>query len=213
MKKKWLFIFVTIFYSLFAEEQIARMHYNGGGDWYNDPDTIPNFCEFINKNLSANLLLQEAVVTPSSSDIFQYPFIFITGHGKIKFNENERKNILDYLDRGGFIYVDDDYGLDESFRLELKQLFPDKKLVEIPKSHELFSAYYKFPNGTPKIHKHDDKRPQSLGIFDDNGRLMILYTYESNISDGWSNAHEDSPEIRQKAFEFGANIYYYQFLK
>jgi hypothetical protein len=213
MKKKWLLILITLFYSLFAGEQIARLHYNGGGDWYNDPDAIPNFCNFLNNNLSANLLLQEAVVTPSSSDIFQYPFIFVTGHGDIKFNEKERKNILDYLSRGGFIYVDDDYGLDKSFRLEMKQLFPDKGLVEIPKSHEIFSAFYKFPEGTPKIHKHDDKRPQSLGIFDNNGRLMLLYTYESNISDGWSNAHDDSPEIRQKAFEFGANIYYYQFIK
>ena len=211
---KYLLLFITLccICTLSANDQIARLHYGGGGDWYNDPDTIPNLCNFLNNNLSTNLKVQEATITPGSEDIFHYPIIFATGHGKLSFSEQERENLLNYFQRGGFLYVDDDYGLDPSFRFEIKQLFPQYDLVELPKSHPMFSAFYKFPNGIPKIHKHDDKRPQAMGIFDQQGRMLVLYTYETNISDGWSDAHDDSAETRQKAFEFGANIYYYQFI-
>lgn len=212
MKSKLLIIIVLIFSALPAlesEHQIARLHYKGGGDWYNDQDTIPNIVEYLNMTLNTNFSKIQAIVSPDDSKLFDYPFIFMTGHGTVNFNSKEAENIRTYLDRGGFLYVDDDYGLNKTFQHEIKKIFPEKDLVELPASHELFHCYFDFPNGLPKIHKHDDKRPQAFGIFDDSGRLMILYTYESNISDGWSNVHDDPENIKEQALQFGANMFYY----
>lgn len=191
------------------EHQIARLHYKGGGDWYNDQDIIPNIVTFLNSSLQTNFSIIEATVTPDDQKLFDYPFIFMTGHGTIHLNQTEADNIRTYLDRGGFLYVDDDYGLDNSFQNEIKKVFPQKEMIELPASHEIFHCFYDFPEGLPKIHKHDDKRPQAFGIFDDNGRLLLLYTYESNISDGWSNVHEDPENIKELAFKFGVNLFYY----
>ena len=195
--------------SAYEKPALARLHYSGGGDWYNDQDIIPNIAEFLNETLNTDFALIEESVKPSESKLFDYPFIFATGHGNISFNEKEASNLRNYMDRGGFLLVDDDYGLDKSFRKEVKKIFPEKNLVELPASHPLFHCYFDFPNGIPKTHKHDDKRPQAFAIFDKIGRLQMLYLYESNITDGWSEAHDDPPKIRQEALKMGANIIYY----
>lgn len=212
MKKLLLIIIILVFSVLPAleeEHQIARLHYSGGGDWYNDQDTIPNIVEYLNSTLNTNFSKIQAIVSPDDPKLFEFPFIFMTGHGTVNFNNKEAENIRTYLERGGFLYVDDDYGLHKSFQHEIQKIFPEKDMVELPVSHLLFHCYFDFPSGLPKIHKHDDKRPQAFGIFDENGRLMLLYTYESNISDGWSNVHDDPENIKEQAFRFGANMFYY----
>ena len=211
--KKILILIIALFFgflnSLESEHQIARLHYNGGGDWYNDQDTIPNITEYLNSTLNTNFSTIQAIVNPGDPKLFEYPFIFMTGHGTVNFNNKEAENIRTYLDRGGFLYVDDDYGLNKSFQHEIKKIFPEKDLVELPANHEIFHCYFEFSNGLPKIHKHEDERPQAFGIFDEDGRLMLLYTYESNISDGWSNVHDNPENLKEQAFQFGANLFYY----
>jgi len=192
-----------------GEHQIARLHYKGGGDWYNDQDIIPNISKFLNKTINTNFSEIQAIVTADDPKLFDFPFIFMTGHGTINFSEKDAESLRTYLERGGFLYVDDDYGLNKSFQSQFKKIFPEKDFVELPNNHEIFHCYFNFPNGLPKIHKHDNKRPQAFGIFDDNGRLMMLYTYESNITDGWSNVHNDPDNLRELAFQFGANLFYY----
>jgi hypothetical protein len=210
---RFILVLLVISSFLYGMErpQIARLHYSGGGDWYNDTDTIGNIAKYLNKTINSKFSLQEVVVKPSDSKIFNYPFIFMTGHGNIKFNEKDAENLRQYLLRGGFLYADDDYGMDASFQKEIKKVFPEKELVELPKNHSLFHCFFDFPNGIPKIHKHDDKRPQAFAIFDDFGRIMVLYTYETNISDGWSNAHNDPEKLKNEAFKMGANLFYYVF--
>lgn len=189
--------------------QLARLHYDGGGDWYNDPDTLPNLVEFLNRTIKTNFSSVQAVVRPSEANLFDYPFIFMTGHGNVSFSEREAKNLREYLLKGGFLYADDDYGMDPSFRREIRRVFPDREFVELPANHEIFHSFYSFSEGLPKIHEHDGKRPQAFAVFDDTGRLMVLYTYESNISDAWTAAHDNPPEVREEAFRMGANMMYY----
>ncbi len=204
-----LLLILSISFCFAEKPQLARLHYDGGGDWYNDSDTIPNIAEYLNETINTDFSLTQAIIRSADVNIFDYPFLFMTGHGNVRFNEKEAEHLRDYLLRGGFLYADDDYGMDTSFRHEIKKIFPEKELVELPGNHEIFHSYFEFPEGLPKIHKHDDKRPQAFAIFADDGRLMVLYTYESNISDGWSNAHDDPPQIREKAFRFGANMFHY----
>jgi hypothetical protein len=215
MKIKWTLMMLIIVCLLVANEknQLARLHYSGGGDWYNDADALPNLASYLNNTLGTDFAIEEATVVLTEKELFNYPFIFLTGHGNVKFSEKEVNNLREYLLRGGFLFVDDDYGMDASFRREIKKIFPEKKMVELPKNHEIFHAYFSFPNGLPKIHKHDDKRPQTFAIFDDNSRMMMLYTYESNISDGWSDAHDNPPKIKENAFKMGTNIFYYLMAK
>lgn len=191
--------------------QLARLQYEGGGDWYNDPELLPNLAQFTNENINTAFSSDQATVKAADAKLYDYPFLFATGHGNIKFTDKEIQQLRDYLLKGGFLYADDDYGMDGSFRRECKRLFPEKELVELPPSHALFHCWFNFPKGIPKIHRHDDGRPQAFGIFDDDGRLMVLYTYQTNISDGWANAdtHQDPPELRQTALRMGANILYY----
>lgn len=189
--------------------QLARLHYDGGGDWYNDPDTLPNLVRHVNSELNTNFSTVQAVVRPSDANLFDYPFIYMTGHGNISFSDRDARNLREYLLKGGFLYADDDYGMDEAFRREIKKVFPDRELTELPPSHEIFHCYYSFPQGIPKIHEHDGKRPQAFGIFDDTGRMMVLYTYETNVSDGWTEAHDNPPEVREEAFRMGTNMLYY----
>ena len=189
--------------------QLARVHYDGGGDWYNDPDALPNLVDFVNNNLNIEFSPLQAVIRLTDPQLFDYPFLFLTGHGNISFSDQEVRQLRTYLLRGGFLYADDDYGMDTSFRREIRKVFPDRDLVELPPSHELFHCFYSFPEGIPKIHEHDGKRPQAFAIFDDFGRIMVLYTYETNISDGWSDAHDNPPDISEQAFKMGANIIYY----
>lgn len=191
------------------KSQLARLHYGGGGDWYNDSDILPNLVEFLNKKIHTDFSIEQAVVKADDKEIFNYPFVFMTGHGQVAFNEKEENNLRQYLLRGGFLYVDDDYGMDESFRTAIFKLFPEYQLMELPANHYIYHAYFDLTQGLPKIHEHDKKRPQGFAMFDDNGRMMIFYTYESNISDGWSNVHDDPEDIRDLAFQMGANLFYY----
>ena len=192
---------------------IATLKYNGGGDWYANPTALPNLIEFSNKNLGTNIKESPDIVEVGSSDIFNYPFIHMTGHGNIFFSNEEANNLRKYLLSGGFLHVDDNYGLDEFFRKEITKVFPNKKLIQINTNHIIFNQSFSFPNGLPKIHIHDAKPSEAYGIFD-NGRLLCLYTYESDLSDGWedSEVHNDSEETRLKALKMGSNIIEYIFL-
>ena len=192
---------------------VATLKYNGGGDWYANPTALPNLIEFSNKNIGTNIKKSPEIVEVGSSDIFNYPFVHMTGHGNIFFSNEEANNLRKYLLSGGFLHVDDNYGLDEFFRKEITKVFPNKKLVLINSNHIIFNQSFKFPNGLPKIHIHDAKPSEAYGIFD-NGRLICLYTYESDLSDGWedSEVHNDSEETRLKALKMGSNIIEYVFL-
>ncbi len=190
--------------------QIARLKYSGGGDWYNDPSAEINMLKFVAENTTVATFPEYTFVDISSNDIFSYPFLFLTGHGNVVFSDEEVQRLRTYLENGGFLYIDDDYGLDKSIRRELKKVFPDNPLVELPFNHELYHILYNFEQGPPKIHEHDGKPPQGFGIFIGK-RLAVYYTYESNPSDGWADpeVHKDPPEKRQKALEFGTNLILY----
>jgi len=210
----FLFVFILLIpLNLSGEIELtfARVQYDGGGDWYNDTSVIPNLCEEINNRTLIDASSDQAIVSFKNKNVLNYPVLYLTGHGNITFSDEEITNLRDYLMKGGSLYVDDDYGLDQHFRRELKKIFPEKELQELPASFPLFDCFYTFTNGLPKIHEHDGKRPQAFGLFDDYGRLMILYTYETNISDGWASpeVHKDPTHIREQAFKMGINIVYY----
>jgi hypothetical protein len=190
--------------------KIARLKYSGGSDWYNGQTEEPNLLKYIAKNTNIQTSPEYVWVDIASDDIFNYPFLFMTGHGNVEFTESEAKRLRAYLDAGGFLYIDDDYGLDKAVRREMKKVFPDQDFKELPFSHELYHAHFEFPNGVPKIHEHDGKAPQGFGLFS-NGRLCVYYTYESNPSDGWDDpdVHNDPAEKREEAFKFGTNIVVY----
>lgn len=187
--------------------QIARLKYGGGGDWYNDPSAEVNLLNFISENTTISVNPEYIFVDVSSDEIFQHPILFITGHGNIVFSEEERDRLRKYLEKGGFIYVDDDYGLDKAIRREINKIFPNKKFVEIPFDHEIYHIVYDFEFGPPKTHEHDNKPPQGFGLFLDK-RLSVFYTFESNPSDGWADkqAHNNSEAVRNEALMFGVNI-------
>ncbi len=190
--------------------KIALLKYNGGGDWYSNPSSLPNLIQFCNKNLNTNFAVEPEVVEPGSPEIFNYPFIHMTGHGNVIFSDFELQNLRKYLLAGGFLHIDDNYGMDQYIRPQLALLFPDKELIEIGFEHEIFHCRYDFPKGMPKIHEHDNKSPQAFGVFND-GRLILLYTYETDLGDGWEDesVHNDSYEVRQKALKMGANLIFY----
>jgi len=192
--------------------KIALAKYNGGGDWYSDPTALPNLIEFCNQNLKTNIYAEPSTIDVGSPEIFNFPYIELTGHGNIIFSENDVINLRTYLEGGGFLHCDDNYGLDEYFRREMKKVFPEKDFVELPPSHPIFHQKYDFPEGLPKIHEHDGKRPQAFGIFIEE-RLVCLYTYECDLGDGWEDieVHNDPEELRQKALKMGANIIDYVF--
>lgn len=187
--------------------QIARLKYDGGGDWYNDPSGEVNLLNFISSNTNIITLPKYQFVDIASDDIFSYSFLFLTGHGNIVFSKDEAVRLKLYLENGGFLYIDDDYGLDKAIRREMKKVFPEKDFVELPFDYGLYHCYYDFPNGVPKTHEHDGKPPQGFGIFIGK-RLAVYYTYESNPSDGWADAvvHNDPPEKREEALKFGTNL-------
>jgi len=192
--------------------QIAVLKYNGGGDWYANPTALPNLISFCNENIGTNIKADPATIEVGSRDIFNYPFIHMTGHGNVVFSESEAENLRTYLVAGGFLHIDDNYGMDPYIRTEIRKVFPEKNLTELPSNHRIFHGTFKFPNGLPKIHEHDGKPSQAYAIFYD-GRLVCLYTHESDISDGWEDqeVHNDSQEIRLKALQMGANILEYVF--
>jgi hypothetical protein len=189
---------------------IARLHYGGGGDWYNDPSIIPNLLRFIREHTGMSTADDEVRLTLDDDRLFSCPFLFATGHGRIDFTEREGQRLRTYLENGGFLYVDDDYGMDRYFREAIKKVFPDKELVELPASHPIYHIVFDFPNGLPKIHEHDGKPAQGFGIFHE-GRLVVYYTYETNISDGWADpdVHGDPEPIREAALKMGTNIVIY----
>ena len=190
---------------------IGRVHYSGGGDWYNDPSAIPNLATFIKKHTNVAIEEREKRLTMLDETLFSHPVLFLTGHGRIKFGLKERERLRAYLLLGGFLYVDDDYGLDESFRTVMKKVFPEKELLELPFSHEIYHNHFTFAGGPPKIHKHDNQSPRGFGMFDDKGRLMLYYTFETSISDGWSDSglNGDAEDVREKALRMGTNIIVY----
>jgi len=192
--------------------QIALLKYNGGGDWYANPTSLPNLIEFCNKNLGTNIGNDPQTVMPGSDEIFNYPFIHMTGHGNVFFSEQEAANLRTYLMAGGFLHIDDNYGMDPFIRPQMKKVFPEYELIELPFSHPIYQQKYPFPNGLPKIHEHDGKPPQGFGIIHD-GRLVCYYTYETDLGDGWedSEVHNNSPESRLKALRMGANLIQYVF--
>jgi hypothetical protein len=188
--------------------QIARVKYTGGGDWYNDPSGEVNLLNFVKQNTNIkNVKPEYTFVELTNENLFSYPFIFLTGHGNINLTDVEAKKLRGYLENGGFLYVDDDYGLDKSFRREMKKVFPELDLVELPFSHGIYHCQFDFPNGPPKTHEHDNKPPQGFGLFY-KSRLVVYYTFESNPSDGWVDpeVHKDPEEKRIEALKFGTNI-------
>lgn len=193
-----------------ADFRLARVQYRGGGDWYNDPSALTNLIRFANDNLPVNINPRYDDVSIGSRDLFRYPFLFLTGHGNIIVNSAEAQNMRRYLDQGGFLFIDDDYGLDAFIRPVLKQIFPDEDLIEIPHDHPIFHQAFSMSQGLPKIHEHDNLPPQGFGIFRD-GRLVVFYGYESNISDGWTDAgvHGVPEPLRQQALQMGSNLLMY----
>lgn len=193
---------------------IARLKYNGGGDWYSSRTALPNLARFCNKNIGTSIKTEESVVEASSEDIFLYPYVFMTGHGNVIFNPKDIQNIRTYLSAGGFLHICDNYGMDKNIRREIKRLFPDKTLREVPFSHSVYQGAYTFDNGLPKIHKHEGKAPKGLGIFEEE-RLVLFYDYESDLGNGWEDAetYNDPENIRMEALKMGANIIKYAFNK
>jgi hypothetical protein len=187
--------------------RIARLKYSGGGDWYNDPSAEVNLLRFIQLNTTIDVDPRYEFVDLASDKLFSYPMLFMTGHGNVVFSDYEAQRLREYLERGGFLYADDDYGMDKAFRRELKKVFPDQDLVELPFSYGLYHCHFRFPNGVPKTHEHDNKPAQGFGLFL-RGRLVVYYTYESNPSDGWVDPeiHGDPEPVRQEALRFGTNI-------
>ena len=212
------FIFLALILSLISDAPaqlrepseiftIARLKYSGGGDWYNGPTEIPNLLAFIREQTSIQTGDEEAHVEIMDEDLFAYPILYLTGHGNIRFTEAEVRRLRIYLENGGFLLANDDYGLDRPFRREVARLFPDKELVELPPSFEIFHEPFNFPNGLPKIHEHDGGRPEALGLFHE-GRLVIFYNFNSDIGDGWDDpeVHGDPPEKRSAALRMGTNV-------
>ncbi len=212
IKVKTIFVLLFLLGITANCQEIALLKYNGGGDWYANPTSLPNLIKFCNSQISTKIEIKPATVEPGSTDIFQYPFVHMTGHGNVVFNNSEIENLRNYLMSGGFLHIDDNYGMNKYIRKEIKKLFPDKELTEIPGNHPIFSIAYDFPKGLPKIHEHDGLPPQAFGIFD-NDRLLLLFTFESDLGDGWESpqVHNDPEDVRQNALKMGANIIKYAF--
>lgn len=213
MKQLVVLMFAFSLFSLgLMAQEVAVLKYRGGGDWYSNPTALPNLIEYCNENINTNIKPKPQTVEANSVDIFQFPFIHMTGHGNVFFNDDDVQNLRNYLISGGFLHIDDNYGMQPYIVKELKKVFPNNELVEIPANHKIFNIVYSFPQGLPKIHEHDGKRPQALGIFYES-RLVLLFTYESDLGDGWEDPeiHNDPEDVREKALKMGANIMKYAF--
>jgi len=193
-----------------ASFKIAKLKYNGGGDWYANKTSLPNLIRFCNQNLKMNIAPEEEVVEVGSPELFAYPFIHMTGHGNVIFSSAEAENLRKYLIGGGFLHIDDNYGLDKFIRLEMKKVFPELDFIELPFNHPIYHQKYKFPNGLPKVHEHDGKPPKGFGILYE-GRLVCFYSWECDLGNGWEDqsVYNDPEEVRQKALQMGANIVSY----
>ena len=193
-------------------QEIAVLKYKGGGDWYANPTALPNLIDFCNRNIDTSIDPKPATVEAGSSEIFQYPYVHMTGHGNVFFTEEDANNLRIYMMSGGFLHIDDNYGMAPYLKKELTKVFPNKELTELSTEHPVFNQTYSFPSGLPKIHEHDGKRPQAFGIFEQN-RLLLLFTFESDLGDGWEDpeVHNDPEDIRRKALRMGANIIEFAF--
>ena len=211
MKQLITSLLLLISCSIFAQE-IAVLKYKGGGDWYGNPTALPNLIQFCNTNINTKINEKPETVEAGSIDIFQYAFIHMTGHGNVYFSDADAENLRNYLLSGGFLHIDDNYGMKPYVTEALKTVFPNTDMIELPANHPIFNSVYNFPEGLPKIHEHDGKRPQAFGIFQEN-RLVVLFTVESDLGDGWEDEviHNDPPEVREKALKMGANIIKYAF--
>ncbi|MFD2999121.1 DUF4159 domain-containing protein [Pontibacter toksunensis] len=187
--------------------RLAKLKYNGGGDWYANKTSLPNLINFCNQNLNMNIASDEAVVEVGSPELFTYPFVHMTGHGNVVFSDAEAQNLRKYLLSGGFLHIDDNYGLDQYIRKEMKKVFPEYEFIELPYDHPIYKQKFTFSNGLPKIHEHDNKPPQGFGIIHE-GRLVCFYTYETDLGNGWEDQeiYNDPESIRQQALRMGANI-------
>ncbi len=209
------FILFAVFF-IFGQQQggvrIALLKYKGGGDWYANPTSLPNLIKFCNKELKTNIRFPDITVEPGSKEIYNYPFVHMTGHGNVIFSEQEAENLRNYLIAGGFLHIDDNYGLDKYARREMKKVFPELEFIELPFSHPIYHQKFNFPGGLPKIHEHDGKPPQGFGLIY-KGRLVCFYTYECDLGDGWEDTevHHDSEEKHLQALKMGANIISYCF--
>jgi hypothetical protein len=208
-----ILITATCFNSVIGQNlKIARLKYEGGGDWYANQTALPNLIRFCKQQLNLNLKEQEDVVEAGSKEIFIYPYIYLTGHGNIVFNQEAAFNLRNYLIAGGFLHIDDNYGLNQFIRTELKKVFPELDLVELPHTHPVYHQKFNFNRGLPKIHEHDGKPAQGLGLIYE-GRLVVFYSYESDLGNGWEDprVHNDPEEKRQQALQMGANLICYSF--
>lgn len=208
--------FITILFLSFVlqinAQDVAFLKYNGGGDWYANPTAIPNLVEFTNQNIKTNISKNPQTVAINSEDIYNFPIMFMTGHGNVYFSDEEATNLKNYLISGGFLHISDNYGLDKFIRRELKKVFPKLEFKEIPSNHPIYNQTFKFPEGIPKIHEHNKKNAQGFGLFFE-GRLIVFYDYETDLSDGWEDQiiHNNPKEVREKALKMGANIIEYAF--
>ncbi len=210
-----LVLFLCLSLSIMAQTngiQIARLKYNGGGDWYANKTSLPNLIRFCKQQLKVKLADEEAVVDVGSPDLFHYPLIHLTGHGNIVFSKEEAQNLRNYLKAGGFLHADDNYGLNTYFRREMKKVFPELDWIELPYNHPIYHQHFDFKNGLPKVHEHDGKPSQGFGLFL-NGRLICFYSYECDLGNGWEDAdvYNDPEPVRTKALQMGSNILEYVF--
>jgi hypothetical protein len=208
-----VFTLVVSLISFSQEElKIARLKYNGGGDWYASPTSLPNLARFCNEEIGTLLALEEAVIDISSPEIFSYPFVHMTGHGNVIFNNTEAKNLRNYLLSGGFLSINDSYGMDQFIRIEMKKVFPESDFIELPFDHPIYKQTFKFQKGLPKVHEHDGKSPRGYGILYE-GRLVVFYNFECDLGDGWEDpqVHNDKAEVRTEALKMGANLIQFAF--
>jgi len=216
LKIRKMKIFIFLFFSIISictnAQDVAILKYNGGGDWYSNPTAIPNLVQFANTNIKTSISKNPQTVAVGSEDIFNFPMLFMTGHGNVFFTDNEAENLRNYLISGGFLHISDNYGLDKFIRNEMKKVFPKLAFKEIPSNHSIYNQTFKFPNGIPKIHEHDKKPAQGFGIFYE-GRLVVFYDYETDLSDGWEDEiiHNNPKSVREKALKMGANIIEFAF--
>ena len=209
--KKIVLLYILLPILGFSQE-IALVKYAGGGDWYSNPTSLPNLIKYCNATINTKIKSKPGQVEPSSPDLFGYPYVHMTGHGNVVFSPSDVENLRNYMSSGGFLHIDDNYGMNEYIRKEVKKIFPDNELIEIPANHAIFQKPFAFPAGIPKIHEHDGKKPQAFGVFIAN-RLVLMYSYETDLGDGWEDAevHNDPKEVREKALKMGANIMNYIF--
>jgi hypothetical protein len=214
MKKLLFFLIIAGSYLPSVQAQysykIAKLKYNGGGDWYANKTSLPNLIKFANANLRMNIFPEEDIVEVGSPELFSYPFVHMTGHGNVLFTDAEAQNLRRYLVSGGFLHIDDNYGLDKFIRREMKKVFPELSFIELPYNHPVYNQKFKFPNGLPKVHEHDAKAPQGYGLIWE-GRLVCYYSYECDLGNGWEDqsVYNDPEELRQQALRMGANLLQY----